>query len=1222
MATIFSTSRLSALLTLDTSRFLAGTKLAENAIFRLGNVMQTFGRNLIRGPLVALGFLSAQAIKTAAEFDELTAQLRAVTGGGGIERLTENARYLGRTTKFTATEIQNLQVELSKLGFGTDAIIGAVANAANITQVFGGSLVKTGNTIAEITRQFSRENLSASRVADVMAVAFSKTALSTDNFAQAMKNVGSIANITNNDFESTVALLGLLANAGQKGGISGTRLKGVLIRLSKELGVTGKEIDFLLSGQLTFNELIEFFRNRAGVAAAVIGELGDEFGVLKRQLDDANGASSALASTVEGRLFFNIDRLKAATEDISITFGTSFEPIIAKLANSVEVFADSFAKADPGLKRFIANFSILLVTIPAVTFVFGGIVKAVASLGFTLGQVALAIYLVTALFARGLTTLAATEGAVSKVKENTDGLLGSLDEKKTEAVDTLTKRISILREELDKLSKSGVEGDQLALGTAQLNSEIERLETRLRGIDGFSFSNALNQLQSIRQKQIALQQKENDLLAKAEVIQGQINNTLVKRFAVSDASYLGTVLKDVQNDLENEKLFVNLEVAYNDVQKRETQRALEEVQNEIVTSDLSFLNIPQLEAEIIKYQEQLNKALAATTAFDNELSLVSGGETGALSSIPQQWRLMSTAITRAFKDEGISGGLLTLFDPRNFFTTKLLREEVERFADAADDSVDPLNFVNEILGNFTDELERQQAALDDVVASYADFGGRDGVLGAGKSLGDLFEQIRKVTAAFGEQSNRVDGAAAVIAKYRVEGENAVDLAKLVKDVTEGGFDLQDFITLRAGAGIEDQLKFVQELQKAFEDLAVERLAEGQKSLAAQANKAADALEAQLKFLEGIKRRADIRKTVKDTEDLNSSLRLLGQIDEIRELEGNLSTLRQQLREALINPEDSKLADDLLNDLTEVENRLDRLTGRKSLNAILDRDVANQLTLNAAKVAKGFGSLGDEYAAAVSLEEGRVLDLLDEKDAGNTQVTAQVIADAIQRLLEALDDQKVYEFNQAIQDFKDSSEDAASAFTESLQFGEFSSDIDAYSAAINVLKQRIQDAKTLLKASGDTEDGFLAKAIDLDTQKLRELQEELKRLQFGEALVQTLRQSFLRLGDELLRAQEAGEDFGEVLIQTLQRVFKELATRLAALTAAFIVLSAFGLPVGTFGSFLAKGFGLPTTGGATSGGIDSLLDTFNTGVKVEGSISGNNIVLANQRGTRAYDRTFG
>jgi len=1215
MATIFSASRLSALLTLNVTQFLAGTKLAQDSLFQLGSVMQSFGRNLIRGPLVALGFLSAQAIKVASDFDELTSQLRAVTGGGGIERLTENARNLGRTTKFTATEIQNLQVELSKLGFGTDAIVSTVGNAANITQVFGGDLVKTGNTIAEVTRQFARENLTSTRVADVMAVAFSKTALSTDNFAQAMKNVGSIANITNNDFESTVALLGLLANAGQKSGIAGTRLKGVLIRLSKELGVTGREIDFLLSGQLSFNELIEFFRNRAGVAAAVISELGDEFGILRRQLDEANGASSALASTVEGRLFFNIDRLKAATEDIAITFGTGFEDLVSRLAIGFESLADSFAKADPKSVRFGSNMALLLTIIPAVNFVLGGLLQAVAALKFGLGQAVLAITLISASFARGLTVYASTSGELKKVQESAEALLSTLDKKKVDNVANLEERIKALRGELESLSGKDIDANVLGIATAQFTSEIDRLESRLKKIDDFSFRGTLDAIAKIRKDQILGGREINSLLREQGRIEGQLRKNRQKQFAVGGpTSFLGLELGKVREQLEEELSFVNLEISFRKLNLRNFDQEVEDLKNDIATADLSFLNIPQLEGEIIKYQELVDDAITNTTNFDKSLADVSQG--GFFRSLDSGLRLLEYGLARTFGQGDWREGLALIVNPivGNTQSLGLLSAQ-------ADASIDSLNFLNEVLGNNKDELEAQNQALKDVVSSFADFGSVEGVLGAGDALGDLFEQIRKATAAFGEQSNRVDGAAAVIAKYSSVANGVGDVAKFVADITKNGFDLQDFITLRAGAGIDDQLDFVKALQKAFEDPAIERLAEGQSSLAKQANAAADALERQLKFLEGIKRRADIRKTVKDTEDLNSSLRSFGQIGEIKELEGNLSTLRQQLREALINPEDSELAEDLLNDLTEVENRLNRLTGTRSLNSILDRDVANQLTINSAKVAAGFGSMGDSYQAAVSLEEGRVADLLSERDAGNVSVSAEVIAEAIARLLDALDAQRLYEFGEALKDFKDSSKAAADEFSEALSFGEFSSDIEAYSAAIDLLKNRINEAKSLLKASGDTEDGFLAAGIDQDTTKLRELQEQLKKLQFGDALVQSLRQSFLRLGDELLRAQEAGEDFGEVLVQTLEKIFKELAVRLAALTAAFIVLSAFGLPVGTFGSFLSKGFGLPTAGGTTSGGVESLLGILGS-VKVEGSISGNNLVLANQRGTRAYDRTFG
>jgi len=1220
MATIFSTSRLAALLTLDVSRFVSGTKLAESALFQFGNTLQSFGRNLIRGPLVALGFLSAQAISTAAEFDELTAQLRAVSGGGGIQKLTENARLLGRTTKFTATEIQNLQVELAKLGFGTDSIIGTVKNAADITQVFGGDLVKTGNTIAEVTRQFSRENLSATRVADVMAVAFSKTALNTENFAQAMKNVGSISNVTNNDFVDTVTLLGLLANAGQKSGIAGTRLKGVLIRLSKELGVTGKEIDFLLNGQLTFNELIEFFRNRAGVAAAVIGEMGDEFGVLRRQLDDSNSAADAFASTVEGRLFFNVDRLKAATEDLAITFGTSFSPIIARLAIVLEKAADSFAKVDPNVVRFGANLAIIGTLIPAITFVFGGLFKAIAALSLVTGQVALAFGLLAFTLARGFVNYVSTTGALKGVTDATNELLSSLDERKIANVENLELRIAALKNELEDLQSADIDADILAISTNQFTSEIERLEDTLRKIDEFSFTDTLAQIEAVKRQQIVAERERegviNGLLKERELLEKRINNQILKRSTLITGTPLDNILATSQAALEQEKAFTDLQIAFERLDFDNFEGKIEDLRNNLETADLSFMNIPQLEAESIKFQELLDQAITAQNSFDSLLDQTRDFE--GFFDVPEQVKLFEQLIQRIYQQEGAFAALDYALNPLNA-RIGVLGNEFERLSKEAEQNIDLINLLNNVLGQTQDEMLRQQATIDGLVLSYADFGGAEGVQGAADKLADLFGKIREATASFGEQSNKIEAAAAVIRDYSSETNNLVEL---IRKVADEGFDLESLFELSARGSLQEQLDFIKDLAGAFRDLAVERLAEGNKTLAARANEAADAFERQLEFLQGIARRAKIRETVKDARELGDSLLRLDRIDGLDRLQDEAGVLRNQLREALINPEDSKLADDLLEDLEKVEKKIKRLTDQQSLNAILDRDAANELTINAAKVAAGFGDVGDSYSAAVNLEEGRLRDLLSEKDAGNLEVSAEAIAEAINGLLQALDARRIYEFSQSLQDFKDNSNAALSSFNESLDSGEFRTSIDAYRAGIDLLVQRVADARQLLAEQGDSEDGFLSAQIDLDVAKIAKLRDELLSLERGQAIVGALTQGLQRFGNELIRAQESGEKFADVLVDTFKRMVKEMLARLAVLTTAFIIASAFGVPVGSFGEFLGQGFGLPSTGGASSGNVTGLLDTLGADLRVEGVVSNNNIVISNQRGTRAIDRTFG
>ena len=176
MASFGTLSRLSAVLTLDVTRFMTNADLVGKKLMQLRGQAIAFGQGFSRTFTLAFALVGAGAIKVAADFDRLQAQLEAVTGGEGMVALRKQALELGRSTIFTATQIANLQLELSKLGFSAGETAGTVEATSKIAAVFGGDLVKTGNTIAEATRQFSKENLTATRVADVMAVAFQKTA--------------------------------------------------------------------------------------------------------------------------------------------------------------------------------------------------------------------------------------------------------------------------------------------------------------------------------------------------------------------------------------------------------------------------------------------------------------------------------------------------------------------------------------------------------------------------------------------------------------------------------------------------------------------------------------------------------------------------------------------------------------------------------------------------------------------------------------------------------------------------------------------------------------------------------------------------------------------------------------------------------------------------------------------------------------------------------------
>jgi len=81
----------------------------------------------------------ALATKTFAEFDDQMRLVQAVTGATGaqFEKLTEQAKELGRTTSWTAAEAAQGMISLGRAGFKSDEIEASIAGNAWPTRSFG-----------------------------------------------------------------------------------------------------------------------------------------------------------------------------------------------------------------------------------------------------------------------------------------------------------------------------------------------------------------------------------------------------------------------------------------------------------------------------------------------------------------------------------------------------------------------------------------------------------------------------------------------------------------------------------------------------------------------------------------------------------------------------------------------------------------------------------------------------------------------------------------------------------------------------------------------------------------------------------------------------------------------------------------------------------------------------------------------------------------------------
>ena len=164
------------------------------------------------------------------------------------------------------------------------------------------------------------------------------------------------------------------------------------------------------------------------------------------------------------------------------------------------------------------------------------------------------------------------------------------------------------------------------------------------------------------------------------------------------------------------------------------------------------------------------------------------------------------------------------------------------------------------------------------------------------------------------------------------------------------------------------------------------------------------------------------------------------------------------------------------------------------------------------------------------------------------------------------------------------------------------------------------------------------AYDQLQDKLQVLQQEAQNVANASTLVTFFNQQVSFLGEAFVSAAKDGANFWQTLKESFLNTFYALVAKLITLITLYTILlivsggtsaaaGAAGSAIeGGFGTFLAEGLtGLNLRSGTTASSSATVAagGTGTAGVvRIGGSISGNDVVISNQRGTRAIDRTFG
>ena len=269
--------------------------------------------------VVALGAfigLMSKALNKSKDFSKALSALKAVSGSTEqeMQALNQQAKELGSTTAFTATQVVELQTELAKLGFAASDIKNSTPSILDLAASLEVDLASAAEFTGSVVRSFGLTTQETQRVVDVMAESTSSSALNFSALTESMKIAAPTSKALGISVEKTTALLGVLADTGLKGSIAGTGLSKTFIALNKE-GISLEQAMIKVktsSNQL--NTAVELVGIVGAKSLLNLANAGDKIGDLEEKFNNAAGAAKRIAETRLDNLTGDLTKLSSAWE--------------------------------------------------------------------------------------------------------------------------------------------------------------------------------------------------------------------------------------------------------------------------------------------------------------------------------------------------------------------------------------------------------------------------------------------------------------------------------------------------------------------------------------------------------------------------------------------------------------------------------------------------------------------------------------------------------------------------------------------------------------------------------------------------------------------------------------------------------------------------------------------------------------------------------------------
>jgi TP901 family phage tail tape measure protein len=296
-------------------------------------------------------YAGARMMAPGLEFDTSQSKVAALTrqskDSPELQAMRAQARQLGASTQFTATDASDAQGFLAMAGFTAKAIQAALPGMLSLAKAGDSGLAETADIASNILTGFNMSADQTGRLGDVLTGTFTRSNTNLQMLGETMKYVAPVASAVGQDIETVAAMAGKLGDEGIQGSMGGTALRAILSRLSAppkmaakaldKLGISAKDAQGNLRDMPTvLQEIYEKTKNmgdadRQGLLKGIAGEeavsglqvlvkqagsgeLQKFIGTLRQAQGEANTTAKVMGDNLKG----DLDALNSAWQDLGI----------------------------------------------------------------------------------------------------------------------------------------------------------------------------------------------------------------------------------------------------------------------------------------------------------------------------------------------------------------------------------------------------------------------------------------------------------------------------------------------------------------------------------------------------------------------------------------------------------------------------------------------------------------------------------------------------------------------------------------------------------------------------------------------------------------------------------------------------------------------------------------------------------------------------------------